>query len=266
MLERAIIIVADGVGCGGAPDAAAYGDAGADTLGNMARAVGGLALPHLQRARARQPDRDRRRSRRRPRRARRLGRDARGVGGQGHHHRALGDGRAGHRPGAWRRFPNGFPPRDHRAAARARPGAACSATRPASGTAIIDELGRRAHGDRRSDPLHVGRLGAADRRARGGRARCPSCTGSAKRRAQIADRHHIGRVIARPFVGAPGAFKRTYNRRDFSLVPPAPTLLDRARATRASRWSASARSADIFAGRGLTESRAQRGQRRRAAR
>ena len=45
---RVIIIVADGVGCGGAPDAAEYGDAGADTLGNLARAVGGLGLPHLQ--------------------------------------------------------------------------------------------------------------------------------------------------------------------------------------------------------------------------
>ena len=47
VLERAIIVVADGVGCGGAPDAAAYGDAGANTLGNIARAVGGLTLPNL---------------------------------------------------------------------------------------------------------------------------------------------------------------------------------------------------------------------------
>src|SRR5215510_7807530 len=46
-LRRAIIVVADGVGCGGAPDAAAYGDAGADTLGNLARRLGGLALPNL---------------------------------------------------------------------------------------------------------------------------------------------------------------------------------------------------------------------------
>ena len=45
--QRAIILVADGVGCGGAPDAAEYGDAGADTLGNLSRAVGGLALPNL---------------------------------------------------------------------------------------------------------------------------------------------------------------------------------------------------------------------------
>jgi phosphopentomutase len=47
-LKRAIIIVADGVGCGGAPDAADYGDVGADTPGNLARVVGGLALPHLR--------------------------------------------------------------------------------------------------------------------------------------------------------------------------------------------------------------------------
>ena len=45
--RRAIILVADGAGCGGAPDAAAYGDAGADTLGNLASAVGGLVLPNL---------------------------------------------------------------------------------------------------------------------------------------------------------------------------------------------------------------------------
>jgi len=46
---RVIIIVADGVGCGGAPDAAEYGDAGADTLGNTARAAGGLGLPTCRR-------------------------------------------------------------------------------------------------------------------------------------------------------------------------------------------------------------------------
>jgi phosphopentomutase len=42
----------------------------------------------------------------------------------------------------------------------------------------------------------------------------------------IADRNRIGRVIARPFIGKPGAFKRTYNRRDYALIPPEPTLCD----------------------------------------
>src|SRR5579871_680552 len=46
--ERVVLIVLDGVGCGAAPDAAAYGDQGADSLGNTARAVGGMHLPHLQ--------------------------------------------------------------------------------------------------------------------------------------------------------------------------------------------------------------------------
>src|SRR5688572_21349833 len=50
MTRRAAIIVLDGVGIGGAPDAAQYGDAGSNTLGNVARAVGGLRVPALQRA------------------------------------------------------------------------------------------------------------------------------------------------------------------------------------------------------------------------
>ena len=48
MRRRAIILVLDGVGAGEAPDTAAYGDAGSDTLGNTARTVGGLKLPTLQ--------------------------------------------------------------------------------------------------------------------------------------------------------------------------------------------------------------------------
>ncbi len=47
--KRFVILVADSVGCGELPDAAAYGDAGSDTLGNTSRAVGGLALPNLGR-------------------------------------------------------------------------------------------------------------------------------------------------------------------------------------------------------------------------
>src|SRR5215217_6043102 len=48
MGRRAVVVVLDGVGAGGAPDAAEYGDEGANTLGNTARAVGGLDLPNLQ--------------------------------------------------------------------------------------------------------------------------------------------------------------------------------------------------------------------------
>ena len=69
----------------------------------------------------------------------------------------------------------------------------------------------------------------------------------------IADQHHIGRVIARPFVGQPGAFRRTYNRRDFALVPPAPTLLDDLRDANLGVVGIG-KISDIFAGRGLSQS------------
>ena len=227
LLKRAIILVADGVGCGGAPDAADYGDAGADTLGNLARAVGGLALPHLQAlglgnltaiAGVREAAAPRAR----------LGRDARGVGGQGHDHRALGDGGPRHRRRRWRRFPNGFP-REITAPLRdRRRAAACSATRPRPARRSSTSSGAQhmATGDlilyTSADSVlqiaaheEVVPLAELYRICEAARA--------------IADRHHIGRVIARPFVGTPGAFQRTYNRRDFSLVPPAPTLLDHVR-------------------------------------
>src|SRR5215213_7108515 len=47
-MKRAAIIVLDGVGIGAAPDAAAYGDVGSDTLGNVSRKIGGLDLPNLE--------------------------------------------------------------------------------------------------------------------------------------------------------------------------------------------------------------------------
>src|SRR3954465_4911026 len=49
MSRRAAIVVLDGVGIGAAPDAAAYGDVGSDTLGNLSRKLGGLKLPNLER-------------------------------------------------------------------------------------------------------------------------------------------------------------------------------------------------------------------------
>ena len=65
-------------------------------------------------------------------------------------------------------------------------------------------------------------------------------------------KHGVGRVIARPFIGTPGNFKRTSNRHDFSLVPPKTTLLDAVKeAGKASIGVGKIH--DIFAGRGLTE-------------
>jgi phosphopentomutase len=69
----------------------------------------------------------------------------------------------------------------------------------------------------------------------------------------ICDEHRVARVIARPFVGTPGGFTRTYNRRDFSMAPPAPTLLDRLVGAGV-EVTGVGKIEDIFAGRGLTRS------------
>jgi phosphopentomutase len=70
---------------------------------------------------------------------------------------------------------------------------------------------------------------------------------------KLADRERIGRVIARPFVGTPGAFRRTYNRRDFAAVPPAPTLCDVLTGAGVPVVGVG-KISDIFAGRGVPES------------
>jgi phosphopentomutase len=219
---RTIILVADGVGCGGAPDAAAYGDAGADTLGNLARRMGGLSLPHLG--------------------ALGLGRltaiagvppepSPRGAWGALTEASAGKDTITGHwemaglvTTQAMATFPQGFPPAITDELSRAA-GRALLGNKTASGTAIIEELG----------PEHL-RTGAlivytsADSvlqiAAHEEVVPLAELYRICEAARIIADRERIGRVIARPFVGQPGAFRRTYNRRDFALVPPAPTLCD----------------------------------------
>ena len=249
-IERAIILVADGVGCGGAPDADAYGDAGADTLGNLSRTVGPLALPQLE--------------------ALGLGHttsiagvaalaDARGAYGAMVEASAGKDTITGHwemaglvTEQALPTFPHGFPPAildELRAAAGGR---GILGNKTASGTAIIEELGAQqiATGDlilyTSADSVvqiaaHEAVIPLAELYAICERARI------------VADRHRIGRVIARPFVGAPGQFQRTYNRRDYSLVPPAPTLCD-AIVAAGMPVVGVGKISDIFAGRGVSES------------
>jgi phosphopentomutase len=70
---------------------------------------------------------------------------------------------------------------------------------------------------------------------------------------EIVDPYGVGRVIARPFVGESGAFKRTYNRRDFSMPPPCDTSLDRLKQA-GLQVIGVGKIEDIFAGRGLTRS------------
>jgi phosphopentomutase len=126
--------------------------------------------------------------------------------------------------------------------------------KPASGTAIIEELGA-AH-------LKTGKVivyTSADSvlQIAAHEAVVPLeelydiCQ---KAREMLVGKHAVGRVIARPFTGAPGSFKRTANRRDFSLDPPEVTMLDRIKQAGYAVMGVG-KISDIYNGRGITESR-----------
>ncbi|HXJ22990.1 MAG TPA: phosphopentomutase [Polyangia bacterium] len=247
--RRAIILVADGVGCGGAPDAAAYGDAGADTLGNIARAVGGLSLPNLG--------------------ALGLGRlttiegtppaaAPRGAWGAMQEASAGKDTITGHwemaglvTTQAMPTFPHGFPPEITRPLSIGA-GRGLLGNKPASGTAIIDELGPE-HIRTGDLILYTSADSVLQIAAHEEVVPLHELYRICEVARAIADQHKIGRVIARPFVGTPGLFRRTYNRRDYALVPPAPTLLDDLRAAGMDVVGIG-KISDIFAGRGLSRS------------
>jgi phosphopentomutase len=146
-------------------------------------------------------------------------------------------------------FPSGFP-REITAPLATAAGRGLLGNKPASGTAIIDELGAKhmATGDL---ILYTSADSVLQIAAHEAIVPLTELYRICEAARQIADRHQIGRVIARPFVGTVGAFKRTYNRRDFSLVPPAPTLLDHIRDAGPSVVGVG-KISDIFVGRGLT--------------
>ncbi|MGH2697360.1 MAG: phosphopentomutase [Actinomycetota bacterium] len=246
---KVLLLVCDSFGVGEAPDAAAYGDGGSDTIGNTARAVGGIRARNLA--------------------GLGLGllTDAPGIepraeAGTAHgkmRERSAGkDTTTGHweicglvveRP--FPTYPDGFPPEVIEPFERAV-GLPALGNVAASGTEIIEALGEEhvrtgrpivytsadsvfqiaAH----KDVVPLDRLYEWCRLAR-----------------EILDgEHRVGRVIARPFVGEPGSFSRTHERRDFSVEPFAPTYLDRVLEAGIPVFGVG-KIPDIFAGRGLTD-------------
>jgi phosphopentomutase len=246
VFSRAIVIVLDSVGIGELPDAATYGDQGSDTLGNIARAVSlhlptliSLGLDKLVPALG-------------------AGASASPIGAYGRMAEASAgkDSVTGHwemmgivldRP--FPTFPNGFAP-ELIAEFERRIGRGTIGNVVASGTEILDRLG----------PEHM-------------RTGKPIVYTSADSVFQIAAHEEVipiseqyricgiafdlvarglglGRVIARPFVGVPGSFKRTSNRHDYALEPTAPTLLDHLTGSNVP-VIAVGKIADLFAGRGI---------------
>ena len=241
-----ILIVIDSVGVGELPDAATYGDEGSNTIGNIHRQVP-LQVPTL--------------------RTLGLSRivDIGGTPGEP----ALGAfGRMAERSpgkdsvtGHWEiaglvldrpfpTFPKGFPPEMIREFER-RIGRPTLANKVASGTAIIDEMGHE-HVETGYPIVYTSADSVFQIAAHEDVVPVAQLYEWCEIAYEIAGKGAgIGRVIARPFVGTPGAWRRTANRRDFSLTPFAPTLLDVVK-DKGLPVVAIGKIEDLFAGRGAT--------------
>ena len=248
MSKRAAIIVLDGLGIGPAPDTATYGDAGSDTLGNVARAVGGLSLPNLEQFGLGK--------------VRPIAGLAPGVRPTAAHGVAQPaspgkDSTTGHweicgvlLERAFRTYPNGFPASLLDEFAR-RTGRGWLGNRAASGTAIIAELGAE---HQRTGKWIVYTSADSVFQVAAHEATVPleelyrACEVA---REMLIGEHAVSRVIARPFVGAGGDYRRSPHRRDFSLEPVGTTLLDRLAEAGVPRVGIG-KVDDLFAGRNIT--------------
>ena len=248
MISRVVLIVLDGVGVGEMPDAAAYGDAGSHTLAHVAEAVGGLKVPNLE--------------------ALGLGHigEFAGVRRMGNPDACFGkmgalskgkDTTTGHwemtgvvRDDPFPTYPAGFPP-DVIDAFQEAIGRRVLGNRPASGTELIKELGEEHL--RTGSPIvytsadSVFQI-AAHERVIPVEELYRMCRAARK---LLKPPHQVARVIARPFVGEPGAFVRTELRRDFSVEPPGRTLLDELRSS-GLPVVAIGKIEDLFNGRGIS--------------
>jgi phosphopentomutase len=247
-LKRAVILILDGVGIGAAPDAEAYGDAGSDTLGNVARACGGLALPRLERfglGNIRPLDGLARRG------------DAAGAWGMMRPASAGKDSTTGHweiagvhLERAFPTFPNGFP-RDIIERFARETGRGVIGNVVGSGTEVIDRYADEQHATggwivyTSADSVFQV---AADEGLIPLDELYRACEVA---RAMLVPPHDVSRVIARPFAGASGSYKRTANRRDYSIAPPSETLLD-ALANAGIDRAGIGKIDDLFAGRSIT--------------
>jgi len=246
---RAFLIVLDGVGVGALPDAADYGDVGSHTLLHVAEAVGGLDLPRLE--------------------ALGLGRllalpgvraiaDPRGAWGRMAERSKGKDSTSGHwemsglvLERAFPVYPHGFPlPLLDRWSERIERGWIGNVA--ASGTTIIERMGAE---HQRSGKLIVYTSADSVFQVAAHESTVPveklyeACRVA---RAMLLGEHAVGRVIARPFTGEPGAYRRTERRRDFSLEPPDATLLDRL-SERGHPVITVGKVDQLFAGRGVSD-------------
>ncbi|MUT65550.1 phosphopentomutase [Paenibacillus sp. NEAU-GSW1] len=223
--DRIAVIVLDSVGIGELPDAEQFGDKGSHTLGHIIERVPDISLPNMRRWGL-----DRIAS---------LGEWKPGEGAPAAYYGKMAETSVGKdtMTGHWelmglriqtpfRTFPDGFPG-ELIAAFEQRTGRKVIGNKAASGTEILDELGR--------EQLETGAwivYTSADSVFQIAAHEEVIPLEELYRACKIAreltmdDKYAVGRVIARPYLGVPGAFARTPNRHDYAVKPPAPTVLD----------------------------------------
>jgi phosphopentomutase len=247
--NRVVLIVLDGFGVGALPDAGAYGDVGSNTLSHIAEAAGGISLPHLQ---------------------------GWGLGSLGRfqgiepvpapkaHFGKMAERSAGKDTviGHWEMtgiitetpfptYPDGFPA-EVILPFEAAIGRKVLGNKVASGTEIIKELG--AEHMQSGAPIVYTSADSVFQVAAHETVIPPKALYQICQTARdlLKPPHRVARVIARPFVGAPGCFTRTERRRDFSLSPPSATLLDRL-CGESIPVIGIGKIEDLFSGRGISE-------------
>lgn len=248
-LRRVTLIVLDSVGIGAMPDAADYGDAGAHTLKHCAEAMGGLSLPGLE--------------------GLGLGRvddipGLKAVAGRGACFGKMAeaspakDTTTGHwemagvvseRPP--KLYPGGFP-KELIAAFEAAIGRPTLGNVAASGTTILEQLGA-AHRDSGAPIVYTSADSVFQIACHEERVPIDELYRCCEIARGLCDAYGVGRVIARPFAGEPGNFVRTPRRRDYAMLPPAPTVLE-ALAAQGVPVVGIGKIGDIFSERGLAQS------------
>src|SRR5436309_6522039 len=221
-MPRACVIVLDAVGAGELPDAADYGDEGSNTLGNVARAVGGLDLPALEALGLGnvQPLEGCPPQPQAPALAGRLVERSKGKDTTTGHWELMGIVT----PEPMPTYPHGFPFEIIEEFAH-RTGRGVLGNKAASGTEIIEELGEEHQRTGKwivyTSADSVFQVAAHEETIPLDEL-YPAC---AIAREILTGKNAVGRVIARPFIGEPGNYERTANRHDFSPEPKPPNHL-----------------------------------------
>ncbi len=241
---RTLLLILDSVGCGGAPDAAAYGDEGSDTLGHIYAQTPGFALPNLERlglatilnrADAARPQASWGRMKERS-----AGKDT--TTG----HWEIAGAVLEHPFTVFEKFPDSLVHAIEREA-----GVEFIGNFPRSGTAVLDELGPE-HLRTGKPILYTSADSVMQIAAHESLIPLARLYEICKIARRLCDAARIGRVIARPFTGGPGAFARTTGRHDYAMLPPRTVL--NALADSGRTVHGVGKISDIFAGSGITAS------------